>query len=265
MNFLHSRLRGKNLVSLFLLFCSLLFSPVIHAGHLSDLVTNRAAMKNVKQFTAFADSIDKRIIVCIDRTIQWSCHQDNSQFTGSYWQIAFRFAERGIGRKDEYTDVYMFIRGDSLLYCEVVDLQQPAPTGTFFLFTDSLKMKTLSDAWKNIYGTGLKMTDFDSLDYTYGFRCSDGGTKPDGRMLLDEMVRTRDTVLLNQWLQSPLPGRQAYAVDGFYQLSKRGIWLSAQQKQRIAAVQSRDAALTFCNGDTYDIKRLKDVLKSFVF
>lgn len=275
MNFMSSRRSlsrspyrdGKNPVklSLMLFIICLACFHNMRAGHLSDLVTERAAMKNIKQFTAFADSIDSRIIVCLDRTIQWNCHKDNSQFIGNYWQMGFRFAEMGVGRKDEYTDVYMFIANDSVFYCEVINPQLPRRDGLLYTYTDSLRMKHFSKTWKFTYGVEIKMTDFDSLDYNYGFRCGDGGVKPDGRILLDEMVRTRDTVLLNQWLQSPLPGRQAYAVDGFYQLSKRGTWLSAQQKKRIAAVQSRDAALTFCAGDVYDIKRLKDVTKSFVF
>jgi hypothetical protein len=171
----------------------------------------------------------------------------------------------GMGRKDEFTDVYMFLATDTLFYCEVRNSMIEGDSGLFFHYVDSLKMKKFSRTWKNTYGVELKLTDFDSLDYSYGFRCGYDGVRTEGRMLLDEMVRTRDTVLMNQWLQSPLPGRQAYAVDGFYQLSKRGIWLSAQQKKRIAAVQSRDAALSFCAGDAYSIKRLKDVTKSFVF
>lgn len=243
----------------------LFFISALRAGHLSELVAQRAAQRDAKQFTAFADSINDRIIVCLDRTIQWNCHKDNSQFIGKYWQIGFRFAEMGIGRKDEYTDVFMFIADDSVFYCEVINPQLARKEGLLFTHTDSAGMKRFSEAWKSAYGVALELADFDSIDYNYGFRCGDGGVKPDGRILLDEMVRTRDTVMLNQWLQSPLPGRQVYAVDGFYQLSKRGVWLSAQQKKRIAAAQARDAALTFCMGDAYDVKRMKDVLKSFVF
>lgn len=250
---------------LILAFTFLLFIFPSHAGILSQLVTQRAQTKDPKQFVAFADSVSERKLVYLDRTIQWNCFKDNSQFIGDYWQVGFRFVEMGMGRKDEYTDVYMFLATDTLFYCEVRNSTIAGDSGLFFHYLDSLKMKKLSRTWEKTYGVELKLTDFDSLDYNYGFRCGIDGVRTDGRVLLDEMVRTRDTVLLNQWLQSPLPGRQAYAVDGFYQLSKRGMWLSAQQKKRIAAVQSRDAALSFCAGDVYSIKRLKNVTKSFVF
>jgi hypothetical protein len=235
------------------------------AGILSQLVQQRAQTKNPKQFVAFADSVCERKLLYLDRTIQWDCQKDNSQFIGSYWQIGFRFVEMGLGRKDEFTDVYMFITTDTLFYCEVRNSMIGGDSGLFYHYIDSLTMKKLSRTWEKTYGVELKLTDFDSLDYNYGFHCGIDGVRTEGRLLLDEMVRQRDTVRLNQWLQSPLPGRQAYAVDGFYQLSKRGTWLSAQQKKRIAAVQSRDAALSFCVGCVYSIKRLKDVTKSFVF
>lgn len=236
-----------------------------HAGILSQLVHQRAQAKNPKQFVAFADSISNRKLLYLDRTIQWNCHKDNSQFIGSYWQIGFRFSERGIGRKDEFTDVYMFIATDTLFYCEVRNPEIASDTGVFFHYLDSVKMKTLSRTWEKTYGVKLQLSDFDSLDYDYGFHCGIDGARTEGRLLLDEMVRQRDTVMLNQWLQSPLAGRQAYAVDGFYQLYKRGNWPSAQQRKRIEAVQSRDAALNFCAGADSSIKRLKDVTKSFVF
>jgi hypothetical protein len=236
-----------------------------HAGVLSQLIKQRAETKSFKKFSALADSISERKLRHIDPTIQWDCHSDHSQFIGNFWQIGMRFAERGLGRKDEYTDVYIFISSDTMFYCEVRNPEMPLPAGLFFMYTDSVKMQRLSGSWEKTYGVKLKLSDFDSLDYDYGFRCGIEGARTGGRIMLDEMVRQRDTALLNQWLQSPLPGRQAYAVDGFYQLSKRGVWLSAQQKKGIAAVQSRDAAISFCAGDAYSIKRLKDVTKSFVF
>jgi hypothetical protein len=236
-----------------------------HAIALHELVQRRAELKDPKQFVLFADSISARKLVGIDRTIQWDCHKDNSQFIGNFWQIGFRFSEMGIGRKDDYTDVYFFITADTLFYCEVRNPELPQTAEMYFQYKDSVRMERFSRAWEKTYGIGLNLSTFDSLDYNYGFHCGIDGVRIDGRLLLDEMVRQRDTVMLNQWLQSPLPGRQAYAVDGFYQLNKRGITLSAQQKRRIKAVQSRDAALNFCAGCNFSIKRLKDVTKSFVF
>jgi hypothetical protein len=252
---------------LFFLICisTFLFNSSAHAISLHELVTRRAELKDPKKFTLFADSVSTKKLLDIDRTIQWDCHKDNSQFIGNYWQIGFRFSEMGIGRKDEYTDVYFFIVKDTTFYCEVRNPVLPLPAGMYLQFTDTTRMEKFSQTWEKTYGVGLKMSDFDSLDYNYGFHCGIDGVRLDGRLLLDEMVRQRDTVMLNQWLQSPLAGRQAYAVDGFYQLSKRGIWLSTQQKKRIKAVQARDAALNFCTGCNYSIKRLKDVTKSFVF
>ena len=237
----------------------------LHAGMLQSLVQRRAEMKDPKKFIQFSDSISGKKLLCLDRTVQWDCHKDNSQFIGKFWQMGFRFSELGIGRKDEYTDVYIFISSDTLFYCEVRNPELPITASSYFQYIDSLKFKKLSNAWQKTYGVPLQLSDFDSLDYNYGFRCGIDGVRLDGRLLLDEMVRQRDTIMLNQWLQSPLAGRQAYAVDGLYQLNKRGIWLSAQQKKRIKAIQSRDAAVNFCAGCNYSIKRLKDVTKSFVF
>ncbi len=166
-----------------IIFLILAFQIPSQAGVLSQLVQQRAESKNLKKFVAFTDSISQRKLLHIDRTVQWDCQKDISQFIGNFWQTGFRFSE----------------------------------------------------------------------------------TRTEGRLLLDEMVRQRDTVMLNKWLQSPLPRRQAYAVDGFYQLNKRGIRLSAQQRKRIDAAKSRDAALSFCIGNTHSIKRLKDVTKGFVF
>jgi hypothetical protein len=247
------------------IFLSIIFSYPTQASILRDLITQRAQAKNVKRFVEFSDSINAHKLLYIDRTIQWGCHKDNSQFIGSYWQLGFRFTEMGMGRKDELTDVYLFISSDSLFYCEVIDPQLPKDAGILFNFNDSLTMKRFSGEWKKTYGVELKLSDFDSLDYTYGFTCGIDGVRTDGRLLVDEMVRTIDLVTLEQWLQSPLPGRQAYAVDGFYQLYKRGVWPTEAQRKKIKAVQERDAALSFCAGCNYSIKRLKDVTKSFVF
>jgi hypothetical protein len=236
-----------------------------HASVLRDLITHRAGAKNVKRFVEFADSITARKLLYVDRTVQWDCHKDNSQFIGNYWQLGFRFTEMGMGRKDEFTDVYLFISSDTLFYCEVTDPQAPKNVRVLFNFNDSLAMQRFSGTWKKTYGVALKLADFDSLDYTYGFSCGIDGARIDGRLLVDEMVRTHDVVTLEQWLQSPLPGRQAYAVDGFYQLYRRGVWPTEAQRKKIKAVQERDAALSFCAGSNYSIKRLKDVTKSFVF
>ncbi len=235
------------------------------AGILSQLVQQRAEAKNLRKFVAFSDSISQGKLLHIDRTVQWDCQKDISQFIGNFWQIGFRFSERGVGREDELTDAYIFFSTDTTFYCEVRNPQYGSVKGLLFHFTDSLKMDKLSRTWEKTYGVKLRLSDFDSLDYNYGFNCGEDGARTEGRLLLDEMVRQRDTVMLNKWLQSPLPGRQAYAIDGFYQLYKRGIWPSAQQRKRIEAAKSRDAALSFCTGNAHSIKRLKDVMKSFVF
>jgi hypothetical protein len=248
-----------------IIFLLITFHFTAHAGILRDLVTQRIQTKNVKRFVEFADSITTGQLLYVDRTIQWNCQKDNSQFIGNYWQLGFRFTEMGMGRKDEFTDAYLFISSDTLFYCEVTDPQMPKISGVLFNFNDSLAMRRFSGTWKKTYGVELKLADFDSLDYTYGFVCGVDGARADGRLLVDEMVRNIDLVTLEQWLQSPLPGRQAYAVDGFYQLYKRGVWPTDGQRKKIKAVQQRDAALSFCVGGNYSIKRLKDVTKSFVF
>lgn len=107
------------------------------------------------------------------------------------------------------------------------------------------------------YGNKLNHKDFITQLtelIIYGFGCSDGGGfYPKEAKSMLAFVENKNTKNLTSWLRQISPELQAYAIDGLYQLQKRGIEISNANNQLVQHIKSRNTEIYHCSGCLYGL------------
>ncbi|HEX2532410.1 MAG TPA: hypothetical protein VHK69_01670 [Chitinophagaceae bacterium] len=119
----------------------------------------------------------------------------------------------------------------------------------------------IPSAARNLPDTGGRLLG----NIVYGGYCGIAGTPSSERKLLEDAVRRQQTELLQNWLRSPVPELQAYAVEGFHRLGKKGVAPDAETLRLIRQAKARKDLVQVCQGCLFSKASLSSVLASYDF
>ncbi len=130
---------------------------------------------------------------------------------------------------------------------------------------DENAMQELNTAYRAIFLVDLNEEELFTNEYTYGSRCGWVGMETKGSEQISTMVSLNDRSGLLQWLQSPNAEKQVYAVDGFYQLTLKGIKLTEDELRMIAFVKAKKGRVAVCSGCIHTTDDIGKVTRKFKF
>ncbi len=117
--------------------------------------------------------------------------------------------------------------------------------------TADVSWQLLQQRYQQVYGVALNYHELFTTDLAYGKACGLIGGAPPYRIKLDELIAQRDTATLYQWLRSPAVELQLYAIDGFYQLHHKGLFMRSNVRRLIAVVAQKRGEAYQCGGCIY--------------
>lgn len=99
----------------------------------------------------------------------------------------------------------------------------------------------------------------------YGRACYEDGVPPAGRERVEALVAKGDKAGLLEWLRSPSPEKQIYAVEGLFRLKESGVTLSEQELAMVRSVAEKEGAVRVCEGCSVFTEDIREVAKKFKF
>lgn len=241
------------------------FSANARTDELTTEIIRRVSTFSTSRVLDWADSVRYFLVKPSDGRKQWRPTLDSSQLIGEYWEIKLTFI---VTRKNsgEKTDVvHLVSRGNEIVSVHVDNTSASGEPHVFYDSTSQVRWDLLSDAWEKAYGVELKKSAFLGPADAYGDACGYVAIPPIRRKFMLEYVEKRDVASLTAWLQSPIPDKQCYAVEGFFLLKKAGLALTEDQLAMIREAQKRQALVTRCAGCIYGLERQDSILGGFSF
>jgi hypothetical protein len=133
---------------------------------------------------------------------------------------------------------------------------------------DSLRNKRLMDSlqssFSNNYATQLNWKELFIDTNVYGYACSIAGEMPDMRQELQIIISKKNYQILNDWLKSANTEKQVYAVDGLYQLKRKGYKLTGEQQKLISILKSKKGQLNVCRGCIYSSDSIGEIVNGII-
>lgn len=110
----------------------------------------------------------------------------------------------------------------------------------------------------------IRFENFDPKDrVVYGKGCGNIGEDPKMRILTEQLISSRDTIIFTEWLNDDILEKQAYAVEGLCRIHNSGLNLSTYQKIRIEKIKESKKEIWSCIGCSYWKQKLSTALMKF--
>ena len=111
----------------------------------------------------------------------------------------------------------------------------------------------------------LNETELFIDDLVYGQACGIIGEDPKEKMIIDNLVATKNKEELFRWLKSTNFEKQIYAVDGLFQLKGGGETFSSEEIEIINKVLCKKGTIFHCRGCVHSWKDVRMVTYKFKF
>ena len=97
-------------------------------------------------------------------------------------------------------------------------------------------------------------------ELTYGWACGEEGEKPCARRAMERLVAAGEARLLGNAAKGPNPEGRLYAVEGLYELARRGKHeLTAGEKRLAATIVGLELKIRWCDKQERGETRAKAV------
>lgn len=202
-----------------------------------------------------------------------SCHNEvNWQLVGSFTEVSKRIVKLAPTKdrdriiKRQYRLDFV-LKDSDIVYCRVTDISRDKKHVLLAERTDEKAMQELSEQYQLNYGRTLTLPDLFSATRleTYGQYCGIAGSQPTLRLDMEQMLSAKNIAALENWLASPVPVKQAYAVEGFHKLKQQGYALSEQQMQQINLVKNKQGKMNSCAGCFLKSVAISEATQEFTF
>ncbi len=252
-----------------LLFIACFLFCCISVNAKTDELTGEI-LRRVPAFTtgilvSWVDSINSGKAKPASQKKSWRVEIDSSQLIGGYWEITLSFWVKTKNSNEKHNTVFLQTKSNEVISAVVDNGEIFERREVLYDSTSPERWTGLSDAWKTGYGVGLEKSAFLYPTDAYGVACGYVAIAPIRRNIMMDYVAKRDVAALTSWLQSPIPDKQCYAVEGFFLLKKAGLTLTEEQLSMIREAQKRQALVTRCAGCIYGLERQDIILGGFRF
>lgn len=100
-------------------------------------------------------------------------------------------------------------------------------------------------------------------EYIYGEWCGIYGEQPEERVEIEKFIKDKNINNIEEWLNSPIPVKQTYAVEALVRLMESGFELTDEHIKRIKKVKNKRKRIETCIGCIYSTTTIKRALKEF--
>ena len=218
----------------------------------ASLVSMTFALNSFSQ--TFADSLisilKKKNVGEAEAFIIRSKHMDTHSIL--YRQILDNYFEYSFDARNEPGYKICFLsNGDKIVYTKVLSANKKK-----FEEQDTTAVKQFSKSYSSFFGTPVKMSSFFIDNIRYGRGCGFAGVDPPERKKLKKLIDTKDTKTLLLWLRDPNTEKQLYAVEGFFELEKKGYNISPTTQKVIDFIKVKKGQARTCDGCIYSEKEI---------
>ena len=110
------------------------------------------------------------------------------------------------------------------------------------------KLEQFKKDYVNTYSVSLNFDELFETEIVYGNHCGFAGMEPEYRVKMNELIESKDTVTLVQWLKSATIEIQLYAIDGILTLKKEGVDFDKQVLDLIDIIEKKEGTAYTCSG-----------------
>ncbi|KOY87054.1 hypothetical protein AD998_13690 [bacterium 336/3] len=240
----------------------------------------------IAQFSAFGQNIDKvkgilanksftkldtyLINFCAKNPNAQYSQEINRQIISSYYEIIVFFKEsvpteiERISKVYPYK-IYMLVKDDKIIYFKIENHQKPKNIKIEEIFSNKATIQTFEKAYLLTYNRKVTINDFFKTNIVYGYSCGYAGTKTEYGIKQSKLIELKNTEELEQWLASPIPEIQVYAVAGFYKLKQQGYQPTPKQLSLIKLIKSKKGTINTCHGCIYMREEIQFATQDFEF
>ncbi len=241
-------------------------------GQVQNDVKDVLAKKDFVSFMAFTDTLSKREnkITC-----HWSIFRDlTTDFKEGVFYINKSVPDtKNPGVSSVYTfRVRLLTTDKTIVYYDLSEKRNKKVKKEWVPYYDSL------DYYRNdSLFTLLRLSFFKSFDgelneaelfiddLVYGQACGIIGDDPNEKMIIDNLVKTKNKVELVKWIKSTNFEKQIYAVDGLYQLKENGTTYTIEELKLIKNVLDKKGTIFHCRGCVHSWTDVRMVTYKFKF
>jgi hypothetical protein len=208
-----------------------------------------------------------------------NAHCEYSRDITSKFQEALFYIENSVPIKGSHSmftvytyRVALITDGKTILYYNFSERKNKQIDGdwvpyltTIKEYSSTRKMLELKADFKKVYSTDFNEDELFAEGIVYGEGCGFVGQDPEERIKLNNFVTNIDTANLISWLCSTNTEKQVYAVDGFYQLKKKGLKLTDYEIRLLNYIKKKKGDIQTCSGCIYSNETITEMTKDFVF
>lgn len=106
----------------------------------------------------------------------------------------------------------------------------------------------LETDFKKVYSKQLSFKELFVTDIVFGSNCGFGGGQPDYKVKMNQLVKSKDTATIIEWLKSATAEIQLYAIDGILTLENSGVHFGQPVLDLIEIVSCKEGTAYTCSG-----------------
>ncbi|AEA44098.1 hypothetical protein [Fluviicola taffensis] len=164
-------------------------------------------------------------------------------------------------KKDGKIAYYKIIRFEEMEDDESVECTRTI-SQIFLKEESNNELKVLKASFQKTYHTPLDFNALFEAGIVYGTHCGFGGSEPEYRQKMNELVRSKNKDGLINWLKSPVAEIQLYAIDGILTLKESGIKFNRCIFKMIDAVSKKKGFAHSCGGCEYSNESISSLIES---
>ena len=241
-------------------------------GQVQNDVKEILANKDFSAFSSYADTLsnrEKRV------TCHWTIFRDlTADFKEGVFYITKSVPDaKNIGVISVYTyRVRLLTTGNRIIYYELSEKRNKKINKEWVPYYDTLDyyknddlFDLLRQSFIKSFDGELNETELFIDDLVYGQACGIIGEDPKEKMIIDNLVATKNKEELFRWLKSTNFEKQIYAVDGLFQLKGGGETFSSEEIEIINKVLCKKGTIFHCRGCVHSWKDVRMVTYKFKF
>jgi len=135
------------------------------------------------------------------------------------------------------------------------------PTEIVLKENSNNKFEQMKTDYQNAYSQSLNFDELFETEIVYGNHCGYAGMEPEYRVKMNELVESKDTATLVQWLKSATVEVQLYAIDGILTLKKEGLDFDKSVLDLIDLIEKKEGSAYTCSGCIHWNQPISETIK----
>lgn len=241
-------------------------------GQVQNDVKEVLSKKDFVSFSSFADTLSNREnkINC-----HWTIFRDlTADFKEGVFYITKSVPDtKNPGISSVYTyRVRLLTMNKTIIYYDLSEKRNKKVKKEWVPYYDSLDyyindslFNLLRQSFFKSFDGELNETELFTDDLVYGQACGIIGEDPKEKLIVDDLVATKNKDELFKWIKSTNFEKQIYGVDGLFQLKETEVTFKPEELRIIKNVLNKKGTIFNCRGCVHSWKDVRMVTYKFKF